>query len=290
MRQEFYIDVYFFVNYSIDFFLLYALKIIRKRQTPIRWLMIAAFFGGAAACAEVLAGSMIAGRVTGRMTAAGGMAVWRLLWRFLWVALPGLAMVWLAFRPKTVRKLVVDTLLLLFISVCVGGIMEMLYQQTGTDGKALPFFTWVFLAAAGFFLFRYLWFTKTEIDHRTACLYRVRLTAEDRFVAATGLLDTGNLLREPGSGRPVTIVSDKIWKVLWRPGMPAGQVPYSTVGNPWGLMETAEITSMEVFGESGQKEKVEKPLIARAPFFMAKDREYDILLHGETLPGKGTTR
>ena len=104
----------------------------------------------------------------------------------------------------------------------------------------------------------------------------------DEVVETTGYLDTGNLLREPGTGGGVQIVAERIWYMFAGAEKKKVRIPYHTVGNPHGEMEGIQIESMKIC-RAGGRITVREPWIARAPYKLTGDGSYEVLLHGETV-------
>ena len=113
-------------------------------------------------------------------------------------------------------------------------------------------------------------------------MYQVWLTAGKVCVGTVGYLDTGNCLQEPDTGLPVHIVSEVLWNSLKTPESGIVQIPFHTIGNPWGVMEGMRIEILEIREETGEKKILSGVWIARAPLRLTKDGSYEILLHRET--------
>lgn len=265
---EWYIDIFFLVNFSMDVLLLLLLGKVLK--VPVRWgrLIIAGITGAAVACLAVWFWYL------------PGLVVW-----ILGILLPGGLMVWIAFRPWTVREFVKMILVFFLEAFCVGGIMEALHGKIGGGAlahKGMPVLVWGLLAGGGWFGFRFFWLTAMEIKKERRELYGVSIHMGGEKISAVGYLDTGNCLYEPKEGRPVHIVSESLWKRLRCPEAEIVSVPFRTVGNPLGVMEAMEVDRMDVGEENGRQRVFEKPLVAKAPFKITRDGSYDVLLHKET--------
>lgn len=269
MQYEWYIDVFFLVNFAMDVFLLLLLGMLLKIPTTLPRLLGAGTVGALGSCLAVY------------------------FWRFpaaitliIGMILPGCMMVWLAFKPKSWRSLIKMVIMLFFEAFCIGGIMETLYQHTrvGLQGlyRGMPILIWLLLAAGSWFGFRFLWLTVSEIRRERQMLYSVTLHSGQVQVVGIGYLDTGNCLYDPEENRPVHIVSENLWKKLWRPGMACRNVWFRTIGTPLGMTEVMEIGQIEIQEGNGRKKVLQNPLVARAPFKMTKDGSYDILLHKQT--------
>lgn len=276
MQYVWYIDIYFLVNFGMDFLLLRLLGKLLMIPVPFGRLILGAGIGALGSCVAVMLWSFPASLSTGAIG-------------LLTVA----AMLWISFQPKTLRSFV-KTLLLFFMEVfCIGGLMEAIYQHTdagyylawilqGRFLEGMPFFTAVFLVLGAWFGFRFLWLNLTELRKERRHLYQIWLTAGKVCVGTVGYLDTGNCLQEPGTGLPVHIVSEILWNSLKTPESGTVQIPFHTIGNPWGVMEGMRIDILEIREETGEKKILSGVWIARAPFRLTKDGSYEILLHRET--------
>ena len=138
MRYELYIDVLFFVNFTMNLILLRLLAGIAKRRAGWGRLLAGAAAGAAGACAAVCRGWYMAG----------------------FLALPAV-MVRIAFRPGDIREFLKETLCFLFAAVFLGGAMEFLYEHTRfgvflelalrQDAPGLRLLGWGFLREAAYF-------------------------------------------------------------------------------------------------------------------------------------------
>ncbi len=276
MQYVWYIDIYFFVNFGMDFLLLKLLGKLLKVPVSFRRLAAGAGMGAAGSCLSVLLWRLpaaVSGGMIGLVTAA--------------------VMIGISFRPRTLRSFVKTLLLFFMEAFCIGGMMEAMYQHTsagyylawilqGGILEGLPFLTAVFCALGAWFGFRFLWLNMTELRKERRHLYQIRLTAGDNSVRTVGYLDTGNCLQEPEQGLPVHIVSETLWNSLKMPESGTVQIPFHTIGNPWGVMEGMRIDILEIREETGEKKILSGVWIARTPFRLTKDGSYEVLLHKET--------
>lgn len=272
MKYELYIDVLFLVNFGMDFGLLLAVKKILKSAGQAGRLFLASLFGAAAACAA--AAFSLKTDFFPAVSAA---------WEFFLVPF---FMARIAFGPRSFRETFKEMLVLEATAICLGGLIEALYEHTpagyglamllrGDLAEGMPVLVWIFAAAGSWFLFRYVWLTMTETRRETAHLRHVTLQAGTVRVRTLGFLDTGNRLTEPKTGRPVHIVSEKLWKKLLGPESRIFRIPYCTVGNPAGLMDVMKVDVLSVEGQTEEPEA----LIGRAPFPFSKNGRYEVLLH-----------
>lgn len=203
----------------------------------------------------------------------------------------GSLMVKTAFATKGWRSLAKGVLVLYLATVTLGGTMFALFRQgrlgyellrmmSGLQTQSLPLVIFLLLTAGSILGGRYLWMTLLEVRRQRQNLYQVSLAFGNHILEVTGLLDTGNHLYEPVSRRPVHVVSQKVWDGFYEEGRPICMIPYHTIGTEEGMMQGMFLDSMEIKGEQEQRSII-KPLIAVSPHPLARDGEYEILLHEE---------
>ncbi len=298
MRYELYIDVYFVVNFLMDLVLLRMTAEILKRKADTGRILAACAAGACAACAAVVGRAFLPGP-----------AYLRRLGDVVSSVVSAAICCGVAFRPRAGRELLKEMLLLFFLAAVTDGLMEVLLEHTaagyyaalalgGDRDAGLSFLTWVFLVGGAVFLFRYLWMCAAEVRRESAQLCRVTLHVGDKNLQTTAYRDSGNTLTEPGSGLPVSIVSEGLWYAVFLAAKQQERefsvihIRYRTVGNPLGVMEAVQIDSMELYLESGSAEPSSRvpasaaagikrenhPWIARAPYPLSQEGNYEMLL------------
>jgi len=274
LQYVWYIDVYFIVNFGMDFLLLNLLGTLSKQPVFLGRLIAGAAIGAVGSCVSVLLWRLpvvLSAGAVGILTAA--------------------AMIGISFRPKTLRSFVKTMLLFFMEACCIGGMMEAIYQHTNAGYylawilqghliSGMPLLAAGFCVAGAWFGFRFLWLNMTELRKEQIHLYRVRLAVRDISVETIGYLDTGNLLTE--QEKPVHIVSERLWKCLRMDENDTIPIPFQTIGNPWGVMRGGVIDTLEIRGETGEKRILSRVWIARAPFRLTKEGSYEVLLHKDS--------
>jgi stage II sporulation protein GA (sporulation sigma-E factor processing peptidase) len=272
---ELYIDVIFFVNFFMDSLLLYFLRGFLRKPASLRRIICGGAAGGLFGCMEIW---LL--KLPGWVTAAASLGA-------------AAGMMKIVYRPGDLRELVKETGSFWLLAILAGGIMEFFYDctragfylETAVRGKrehVLPLLTWLFLAAGTCLLAAGLGQFAREMRRERRNRYLVVLADGDEVVETTGYLDTGNLLREPGTGGGVQIVAERIWYMFAGAEKKKVRIPYHTVGNPHGEMEGIQIESMKIC-RAGGRITVREPWIARAPYKLTGDGSYEVLLHGETV-------
>lgn len=271
---QIYIDVVFLINLIMDLLLMSMVRRIMKVRTTAFRIILSSGIGALGACLVIL------------------WPVFPGFWELLLAgAALGSIMVKIGLHTRGIRELVRGVLGLLFVTVTMGGIMYALYQHTpagyyaeqlirGDGPEGLPLLIWLCLAAGAWFGCKYLWILALETKKRQQNLYQVMLCCRETQLSFTGLLDTGNHLHEPVTGRPVHVVSKAVWQAFYREGDPICLIPYHTISREEGVMPGLFLDFMKIEGDQELRE-ISRPLIAVSPHPVNRDGSYEILLNEE---------
>lgn len=281
MTCKVYIDVVFFVNLAMDLAVLAVLdRMLGTRAGAVR-LAAGASVGAAWACAVTLiSGLPLWFRAFGTYVAAAGL------------------MAAAAFRPAGLKSLARAVLGLYGSAAVLGGIMTALYQHTragyylelllrGERAGGLPLLLWLLIAAGsaagGYGLIGLFgeWM-KGRILGRRYCA--VTLCCRGNQVQVRALLDTGNCLREPVSGRPVHVATARVMARLCPRVEGVIYIPFRAVGTDQGLLPALFLDWMEV--KMGRDTcRLKRPLVAVAREALSPTGSYELLLQQEQLEG-----
>lgn len=269
-----YIDVVFAVNTVMDVIVLAILNRVLSYRTTKGRLLAGAVIGGVWSCVVSLCpGLSPAVKVLGTYVAVSSLmavAAYRLR------------------NPKDVVKSVAGIYL---VSVVLGGVMLVIYEHTmagyyarrilenGSAGR-IPAAAWILIvvgAAAACYGFSggVKGLIKSMAQRRDLC--SVTLIYGEREEKVTGLIDTGNRLREPVSRQPVHVATDGLLRRLCPVVKGIVYVPYQSVGTSHGVLPAVFIDRMEVEQE-GKCYCVEKPLVAITKQPLSPSGEYQILI------------
>lgn len=70
------------------------------------------------------------------------------------------------------------------------------------------------------------------------CICRATLICEESRITVNALIDSGNSLMEPVSGKPVSVIEEKVFKGLWHNESPGYRaVPYHSIGRKHGILQ-----------------------------------------------------
>lgn len=197
MQQEVYADLYILVNTGMDLLCLMITAVLTHRKILRRRAILGAVFGGAYALAALLSG------------ASGWMGVGLdVLAAFLMCAIV------FATRQQRILELIKLTAVNLLVSFFLGGVMTALYtwlnrlnlplDSLGEDGISVWLFA-VLASVSGFLTARGSMFFGLSRKTKSVTVEAVLL---GKAVTLRAMVDSGNLLHDPLSGRSV-IVADR---------------------------------------------------------------------------------
>ncbi len=111
-------------------------------------------------------------------------------------------------------------------------------------------------------------------------IYDVTLTEEGENVMCRALFDTGNLLTDPVSGKPVSVVEETDIMKGWLEKYPQKYkiIPYQSVGNEHGLLEGIVVDELVIRKE--QEQVVERgAVVAFYKGKLSRDGEFQMILN-----------
>lgn len=143
---------------------------------------------------------------------------------------------------------------------------------------------WFLLSSAGAYGILHLCYRLyTSYRRRHGNIYPVYLYLGTETISLKGLLDTGNSLRDPWFGKPVTIVEQSALKDMKEEclqKMKLHMIPYSSIGRQNGVLMGIVIPKMVIEAEDGER-TVEEPVLAISQVGVSSDKRYQVILHEE---------
>ena len=278
-----YLDVFFFVNFFMDFIILRIYTHIFEPQTTGFRCVAAGLTGSFLACISLL---IPYERV-----------VFRLLYAYVFIAV---ILNLIVCRKKTIKKIVKGVVIIYGITIFMGGAVNLLYSYT-----YLGFFlkNYINILMAGpVNIFRLITYTGVSYMMLT-CIWKiimknkrkyeyvdVVLKLNDKSICLKGLIDTGNSLKDPYTGARVHVVqAGRLNKIISREQMVSLHyrlVPFNSLGNSNGIIEVINMDSMTVekkdsMGNIVAEYTENNPAVGLYSGKFTKTDEYEILLGGE---------
>lgn len=238
MYYELYVDSLFFVNFVMNLYLLLLVNQSTYRTaTRLRLIL-----GAAAGAFFYLLPFFLIGPA-------------RL--RYLLGTIAGMAsMYFVAFRIRNLQAFWFITKKFLMYSFLMGGCLLFLIREVPVFRG---FLTGIFgIMGAGAVIFLFLFYGKERgKKHGENSLCRVTLISKERRLTLTALIDSGNTLTEPISGKPVSIADGEALEILWGEagkGKEAGifgktgfrAVPYHSIGKKRGILYACLLEEIQI--------------------------------------------
>ena len=115
-------------------------------------------------------------------------------------------------------------------------------------------------------------------------VYFVELIHKEQSISTTALWDTGNRLKEPISGKSVTVVEAEMARELLKETLDRGflYIPYHAVGTERGYLKGYCIDEMKIRKEYGDVH-IKNPIIALYEGKIQKEGIYHMILAEEVV-------
>ena len=216
MYIEVYVDSLFLVNFVMN---LYLLLLVDKSAhcTATRGRLI---LGAAVGAVAYLIPFFLGGPMWLRLLLGLGIGTFM--------------MIWITFRIKgIVGFFKILEKLLLYSFLMGGGILFL--------GNKLPIvreYTLGIFGVMGLGALVYILVTELQKRNHHNCMCKVVLSAKDAKMKVTALIDSGNSLVEPVSGKPVSVIEKKVFYGLWKePPEFYRVIPYHSIGKKHGMLK-----------------------------------------------------
>lgn len=258
MYYELYIDVFFLVNFMMDYLLLQLVRRILKCPATHGRICIGALAGALLTCAV--------------MIIPGINAFVRFM---LFHGVINIVMIKTGFKIGWNRTFLRAYILLYICAFLAGGIMEYFRQYIRVGSL---FFA---LAITGYYVSLGIWnfFSYLAAGNTGRCT--VRLLKAENECTVEALIDTGNRLRDSVTGKPVSIISaGTARKLTGGKTEKLRYIPYHSVGKADGVMPLLTLDYIYIC----RKEEIciEKPIVAVSEECITAD-DYEMLMNPDLL-------
>ena len=266
MYYEIYIDSIFLINFVMNLCLFFLVsKTLDRTATRIR----------------LVAGSAVGALLFCIILIIPGITYfWKVLIGLIPVNMMTIAF---TFKIKKLKQLINLTLWLYAYAFFFGGLIlflqkriPMLRENAGTVWGTMG------CICAAAMLGDYL--IKKMDQKKQNSYYQVHIPCQGTVITVRALADTGNSLQDPVTGKPVSILDQKIWEQL--SGLKKEDkykiIPFHSVGVDHGIMEGYELDHIIVEGMAGQT-VCRDAIVAICSDRVSSDGEYQMILHPKLL-------
>lgn len=255
---ELYWDLYFIENLILDGIMLMLTLFLMRKRISIRRIMIAAFVGASASTC---------------------MLVFSIHFGLLYILIllgMGIAMMEIVMKQKSRNEILLGmvyyfTLAFVFSKLLKGG--EWITKNR-VSGIVLVALVIVVMSIILFFVI----YQSRKNGQNT--IYQVSIQEQGRRMDVKALYDTGNVLRDPISGKPVSIVESDAWYKMMPEPRPEHYkvIPFHSIGQEHGILKGMEIEEMIIWA-GDQKIVLKQAIIALYEGSLSKDESFQMILH-----------
>ena len=256
MYYELYIDVFFLVNFMMDYILLLITKQMLHCSATHRSVCLGAAAGSLLTCIIVV------------LPLPAAFIKFILFHMFV-----NTCMIRAGLKIKNRRDFAKAYFLLYVGSFLLGGIMQSLqnYLRAGS-----LFFA---IAIMGYYAVSKIWDLLAKVQRIESFQCQVDLYIGKKELSVRGIIDTGNQLCDPSAGTPVHILDrNEARKFLADESMKGIKyIPYHSIGKQGGVLMAIHIDRMRVCGE--EECWLESPLIGISEETVSAEGEYKMILN-----------
>lgn len=259
---EVYIDSLFLMNFIMNMYL-YTLsaKTLKRTATRVR----------------IFAGSGISALLLTLFLLIPGIPVF--IKRFAGPIAVSMIITGVVFRIKSIIEILRTTGYMFLYAFVLGGLMKFLFA-------GFPFFEgkqrsmW-YILGVGIIGYQVVSWWITQVSKRKSIsICRVRLIGYENKIELDALIDTGNSLTEPISGKPVSVIEggilDELTGIKVQEKLKA--IPYRSVGKNNGIMMGYEIPEIIIMKEN-EKIRWQKVIVGISSNKVSADGKYQMILH-----------
>lgn len=145
-----------------------------------------------------------------------------------------LGMLFVTFRIRSIRSFLRIIEYFFLWALLMGGVLLFLIRRIPYLQKSMTGIAGVLgMGTIAFFVFTY--FYEHHKDKEAVC--RVTLMCEDGRIKISALIDSGNSLVEPVSGKPVSIIEKQVFRHLWKEEPTYYRaIPFHSIGKSRGIL------------------------------------------------------
>lgn len=258
MYYELYIDVFFLVNFMMDHILLMVVAKMLRCPVARGRICLGAALGAALTCVVFV------------------IPVPFTFIKFIWFhSVVNIVMIKIGLKIRWDRSFPRAYILLYISAVLIGGVMNWFRPYLQKAGIFYLFALISYYVASG------IWEVIRYLAGRKESRLKVRLVKGQKECAVAALVDTGNTLRDPLTGEPVSILTrEAAKKILDGESMGTLRyISYHSVGRKEGIMPMFRLDRMIL--DPG-KRTIIKPLVAVCEEYMTAE-EYEMILNPDLL-------
>ena len=257
MEYELYIDVLFLVNFMMDYLVLQIVRKITKCATSPFRIVISSMIGAILTCIVI---AMSVNSI--------------LLNTIIFHGFISIIMIKVGFKTPNKHSFFQCLITLYCGSFLFGGVFGFFQQYM----KVTSLFFCV--AVGSYYVVKGVWWFFRNVSLQRATWYEVSIYFGKEDISVRALYDTGNSLREPYLGRPVSILERRSEERILDRELEKGyyEIPYHSIGHD-GVLKVVKATKMHITGDVDIW--VQNPIIAISDEVISVEDQYQMILSPE---------
>ncbi len=271
MEYVIYIDILFLADFILDFLALLLSSVFFRKEPSVLRLVLAAIIGSLWTCIlAVWPSERSVPQIVELLFTVFGAGSFINFLAFNWEEKQGIKRLNLWFR-----KLFLADILLLITSAILNGCLSLFREHFYLSD-------WECLVCTGISTGTVMIFLKETLKKKKVGdeRYSVTLYYEGKQRKFTGLADSGNRLRVPETGKPVTIISFKDCAGFCEKTSGGFFIPYRAVGTDHGLLFAITFEKIEI-QTNRTCMKIENPVIAITKEPLSINGDFNMILPEE---------
>lgn len=261
MYYEVYADSLFFLYFGLDLYVLWVVnKLVLEKVKGIRLLTGAALGAVMALLPFLISIPFLKGGI--------------------WYVCSILVMGSYTFRVQSKKQLLGIMKRLLMVMIILSSVLTLFMKVLPGEGR--------FLGSAGILLLGALcckWLSENVDKKRTRGYFcKVRLVKGKESLEVNALLDTGNTLVEPISGKPVSVVGEALLMKYYGGEIPQVYrvIPFHSVGKKRGILQGFQLDEMVIETDEGEI-VCKEVFIAASSELVTEGKSYEMILNPKLL-------
>jgi len=269
-----YLDVLFGINFLMDLIVIYIVNKICKFAATFLQILLSATLGAVWSVIVTLSPDSL-----------------NLLLLICTYVLISFLMVKICALKSRIKEVIKGVVVLYGVTFVLSGCIHMLYYYTYAgvfirsvimrDEDLLAFIV-ISLVLLRLIYIRYM---RAKVYDSKKC--RVCIVVGDKQIELRGFIDTGNVLKDPYSGKPVSVAckqyfSELLGEINDYETVKYHLVPFRSLGCESGLLEVITAEVMYIYRDK-KEIKIAGALIGLTDMELSSDREYEMLINPEII-------
>lgn len=260
-----YIELIFGLNFIMNLYLIRLTAVFLKKTTTLVRVLSGSLIGAALYCLSLLLKDHL------------------VVPSMIWMLPTSVLVCRMVFRSKSIREVLRQTGYLYVVGCFLGGSLLFLKKAFPGFSKMQDSFFLILLTGAVVYELARMMIRKL-CEKGKRLIYTVTLQGDHEELQVHALLDTGNGLVEPVTGKGVSVLEEAVFRKMSDAMRPEKlkMIPYHSIGTEHGMMKGYEIERMKI-GKGEEERVVQKVILAVYEGKLSGNGGYQMILSPKVL-------